>query len=292
MSGPSWDAVGCKEESLGRAFELAKQSGPGVVLGDLNWYGWPKGSPPWLKNAARIRPKEAIDKDKKEADQFKKGGGSVRKIDKRGPPPALSSSRAAHRDSYNDAIAKENFATFPAWEPDLYKPTDPMAGRLDRVYYTKKGLTTDGYEVINPKISQGVDPKFNFLSDHAGLLVRFSLANDAQPLAAAPPLAATPSEPLGAAPSRARRARSTNKRERKAARRSAERKSKKHIDSIPEKGPEGKIQASVDKPAANSSSTASENKPKTSQQQALLAAVPGADALNGIIAQVSSIANR
>merc|ERR1712039_209363 len=66
-------------------------------------------------------------------------------------------------------IGMGRWVTFPAWDPDLENPSSKFASRLDRVFYTAKGLTTTGYKMVN-KLTNSDEPgeKYSYISDHVG----------------------------------------------------------------------------------------------------------------------------
>merc|ERR1712014_41833 len=87
-----------------------------------------------------------------------------------------------HHEHFCDAFALDARATFPSWDPDLKNPTSKYAARLDRVFYTSKGLRREDYILVNSKASD-VEKKYSFISDHVGSFVSFKVSrSDVTPI--------------------------------------------------------------------------------------------------------------
>lgn len=188
-SGVSMAAYICKINSLGRAFKLAHQAAPGIVMGDMNWFGWPTKAPLQPKDSLAIRPPEVIAAEKAEkaaaqaaAEARKHGKAGDRRRQGRSTPTEYAPDTwyiadIANHKHFKDAAPEDNFVTFPSWEPDPYKPIDNFAGRLDRMYYTWGALNCTHFKLVNPRVhtSANKDPKFDFISDHIGMFAQFEL---------------------------------------------------------------------------------------------------------------------
>lgn len=177
-SGISPQIAKCRQSSLGKSFQLARKHGPAVVIGDMNWFGWPQGihpNPP--DGPMSARPDWALQLEKDESDKIASAGGRVRKgADVKKAAETIAPMQLhfiADSEHYADPSSRDNYATFPAWEPDLHHPLDEFAGRLDRGFHTKGNLKATGFKLVNPRVTHHKDPKFDYMSDHAGLYYKY-----------------------------------------------------------------------------------------------------------------------
>jgi len=133
----------CKIASMGYSFStVLKRHQPGVIMGDLNWFA------------------------------------------RSGQEDVIPMRMVPNSEHFIDAAITTNnaHATFPAWDEDLKNPTNKFAARLDRVFFTAKGLTATGYKLINRKAIDDhdyydIDEKYSYCSDHVGSYVSFELVS-------------------------------------------------------------------------------------------------------------------
>lgn len=196
-SGQSYDTYRCKMASVARSFEVLQATrGPGVLMGDFNWFGWPVGitkPDEW----ARARPWAVVKQQNAEKKAFLATTSTTSTTTTTTPEgyvapptPAMCLSKVAHHEHFVDVAPNDDFVTFPAWDSNLYKPGDRFASRMDRLFYTRNGLKMNGpVKLINPRVreSPNGDPKFDFISDHVAQFAQFRLSTTPAPSQAQAP---------------------------------------------------------------------------------------------------------
>lgn len=141
-AGRSSPGCECRKASLGRAFQIVKQSqSPGVVMGDMNWFAQ--------------NQEDLID---------------------------WTTVRSAHHfvDSAmtTNRKCREPASTFPTWISDD-RPSH-CGARLDRVFYTQDGLMAVEHELVgdqNLPHTKKLPLEFRTVSDHMGTFVTFKMTH-------------------------------------------------------------------------------------------------------------------
>jgi len=95
----------------------------------------------------------------------------------RNGPDIIHWERIRHFDKFFDAFWNDTRVSFPSWEQDLSKPKAPSSCKLDRIFFTRRGLKVVSHDLVNKRIAHdhNIREKYQFLSDHLGLFAVFEV---------------------------------------------------------------------------------------------------------------------
>jgi len=110
--------------------------------------------------------------------------GDLNWFSRRGLKDVIPMRLVPNSEYFIDAAQIDARVTFPAWDQDLQNPTNTFAARLDRVFYTTRGLRAVGYTLVNKRAvtDENVDAKYSYISDHVGSFVKFEVLAESHTL--------------------------------------------------------------------------------------------------------------